>query len=141
MKNRTFATLGLLTLLAVACAFGREPMRVSVPFEFRVGATVMPAGQYDLNWSFGQSKPVLLLSSYDRQAKMWVMTDHVLNAHGQGTEGRLVFHKYGEQYFLSEVWSFGSELGSALNKSKDEREVALHASLEPRSQVVLVARR
>jgi hypothetical protein len=129
MKNRIFATLGLLTVLATACAFGRGPMKVSIPFEFHVGATVMPAGQYDLTWPFGASNPLLSVVSCDSNAKSYVMTNNVLNAHGTRSEGHLVFHIYGETYFLSEVWSRGNEAGSALPNSKIEREVALHASL------------
>jgi hypothetical protein len=140
MRIRSFATLGLLTLLATACAFGREPMKVSIPFEFHVGATVMPAGQYDLNWASG-GKPELLLRSCERDARLWIMTNNVENAHGMRTEGRLVFRVYGETYFLSEVWSRGNEVGSALPKSKIEREVVLRASLAQASEVVLVARR
>jgi hypothetical protein len=141
MQKRTFAALGLLTLLASTCAFARQAMKVSVPFEFHVGATIMPAGEYHLNWSFGESKPVLLLQSDDSQARMWVMADNILNTHGGRTEGRVVFHKYGEQYFLSEVWSFGSDVGSGLHESKVEREAALRANLARPSLVVLAARR
>ncbi|MDR3719121.1 MAG: hypothetical protein P4K98_09985 [Bryobacteraceae bacterium] len=141
MKKRTFAALGLLTLLASTCAFGRQAMKVSVPFEFHVGATVMPAGEYHLNWSFGLSNHLLLLESDDSQTRMWILADDVLNAHDGRTQGSVVFHKYGDAYFLSEVWSFGSDVGSALHESKVEREAALHAALRRRSLVVLAARR
>jgi len=39
-------------------------------------------------------------------------------------EGRLVFNKYGDTYYLSEVWKPGDSQGGALAKSKTEREIA-----------------
>jgi hypothetical protein len=38
--------------------------------------------------------------------------------------GKLVFHRYGNAYFLSEVWPTGSTLGKQLRKSKAELEIA-----------------
>jgi hypothetical protein len=39
-------------------------------------------------------------------------------------EARLVFNKYGDTYFLSEVWTPGQSQGGGLSKSKTEREIA-----------------
>ncbi len=36
-------------------------------------------------------------------------------------KGKLVFHRYGQNYFLSEVWSGGESTGRQLLKSKQER--------------------
>lgn len=45
---------------------------------------------------------------------------------------RLVFNRYGEEYFLSQVWTDGGQLGRELPKSKRERSLekvlAQHAS-------------
>jgi hypothetical protein len=58
-------------------------------------------------------------------------------------EAKLVFHKYGEQYFLSQVWEAGESAGRALIKSKSER--ALERKTEKiamtRETVTLIARR
>jgi hypothetical protein len=34
MRNRSFATLGVLALLAAASAFGQSRLRYDIPFEF-----------------------------------------------------------------------------------------------------------
>ena len=36
---------------------------------------------------------------------------------------KLVFHRYGERYFLSEVWMAGEAFGGQLIKSKEESAI------------------
>jgi hypothetical protein len=38
-------------------------------------------------------------------------------------EGVLVFHQYGDEYFLTEIWPAGGQTGRALPKSRAEREL------------------
>jgi hypothetical protein len=57
------------------------------------------------------------------------------------TQDRLVFHKYGDTYFLSEVWSSARSTGNSLPKSKTEGELSQRVSRAQISQVVLAARR
>ena len=40
------------------------------------------------------------------------------------TTGKLVFNKYGDEYFLSQIWKAGSNRGNELRKSRREAEVA-----------------
>jgi hypothetical protein len=37
--------------------------------------------------------------------------------------GRMVFHRYGNIYFLSEVWAPGQDTGQELTSSRAEKEV------------------
>ena len=39
-------------------------------------------------------------------------------------KGKLVFHKYGDEYFLSQVWKPGANIGNQLRKTQREIEVA-----------------
>ena len=39
------------------------------------------------------------------------------------TKSTLVFHKYGDQYFLEQIWSGGEQTGSQLLESRSERTV------------------
>jgi hypothetical protein len=38
-------------------------------------------------------------------------------------EARLVFHRYGNTYFLSQVWMAGSSVGRELRKMRQERAI------------------
>ena len=40
------------------------------------------------------------------------------------TASKLVFHRYGSQYFLAQIWTAGYEQGKELPKSSRESEVA-----------------
>jgi len=39
--------------------------------------------------------------------------------------GKLVFHRYGNDYFLAETWTSGEPIGNGLNESSAERRVAI----------------
>ncbi|MGO9240268.1 MAG: hypothetical protein ACLQBJ_05610 [Bryobacteraceae bacterium] len=138
MKNRTFATLGLLALLAAASAFGQERMTFDVPFEFSTGGRIMPAGQYTVTHL--PELRAIKLECYDCEVNVRLLTYGVGSEKSSNHSGRLMFKRYGDTYFLSSVWSRRG-VGEALPTSKTERETVLRASLSPTSQVVLVARR
>ena len=140
MRNRTFATLGLLALLATASAFGQQHRGTfDIPFEFSTGGKVMPAGQYELIQATGLRSMELTCSACP--AGVLFVTHPVGSYDRRISEARLVFNKYGDRYFLSSVSWPPSGVGSALPTSKTEHEAALRAALAPTSQVVLVARR
>lgn len=123
MRNRSFATLGTLALLTAASAFGQQALTVDVPFEFNLGDKAMPAGHYDVTHTSG----VLHISCFTCGAGAMSVISNIGNGNGisQDTQSRLVFSKYGDKYFLSEVWaSFGDEWAAGLPKSRTEREMA-----------------
>jgi hypothetical protein len=43
------------------------------------------------------------------------------------SQGKLVFHRYGDEYFLSQIWQAGVNAGRELPKSRREIEVAANA--------------
>ena len=139
MKNRAFATLGLLALLATASAFGQQRMTVDIPFEFSTGTAVMPAGQYSVTQSLDSGRISLACDACQVSGRF--LTHAVGSYTALNESGRLTFNKCGDTYFLASVWLPGSGVGSALPTSRNERETALRASLTPTNQVVLVARR
>ena len=49
---------------------------------------------------------------------------------------KLVFHRYGSQYFLAQIWTAGNDRGQELPKSGRESEVAMDY---PAQNVVVVA--
>lgn len=139
MKSRVFAMLSSLTLLTAAAALAQtEPvMRADIPFDFRVGTAILPAGQYDVGPQSGGS--VLLIRRVDGRSAAMTMTywGEARKIPGPGT---LVFNRYGKTYFLREVWNPGSSEGRQVIKSKGEREFARNNSPAPHVQVALAQR-
>ena len=50
--------------------------------------------------------------------------------------GKLVFHKYGDQYFLSQIWRTGENGGRELRMAHKERELA--KNVVERETIVLI---
>ena len=54
-------------------------------------------------------------------------------------QSKLVFNRYGDQYFLSQVWMAGSDTGRDLSPSRNERNLAKESMLaksKPQHQTV-----
>ena len=149
MKKRVFATtamLSLLLLLAAASAQAQtssaERMKISIPFEFTVGNSILPAGEYTV------SRPTQTCSCYiiqgkDDEAIESFVTGSTVQGGPQAGPAKLVFKVYEDRHFLSQVWMPGSGTGSELSKSRTERSLIKElgkSSMKPQI-VVLVARR
>jgi len=110
-------------MTAVASANGQSSRTViaTVPFEFKVGDKALPAGDYTLG-TISDSSSALVIRNQDsnRAAVRLTMPIEVSKA---SDKGKLVFHRYGQNYFLSEVWSGGETTGRQLSKSKQERTI------------------
>ena len=95
----------------------------NIPFEFSLGDKKLPAGKY----SFGrarQGSDDTVLSVGD-SAGSWkaVRVSSSVQALHTSKRARLVFHRYGSEYFLSQVWAAGAETGRQFPKSQLEREL------------------
>ena len=126
---RALAMTGLLAVMvmvaAVSSAQGQTAntrMTANVPFDFGVANKTFPAGEYLITRAQPDSSDlVLLIMSVDGHSKMVKITIPISKLE-PGDKSKLVFHRYGEQYFLSEVWTAGSSVGRGFLKSRRERE-------------------
>lgn len=119
MKTHLFRT-SLLAAIAAAAAFAQSahPVKVNVPFDFVAGNRTLQAGEYTVKQDLGSG--VLTIRSDESSAAINVAS-YAADS-GGGTEGsRLVFHRYGNIYFLSEVWEQGR--GRELPKAEREMEM------------------
>jgi hypothetical protein len=135
MRKSFGAVMGLVLLL-VPTSFAKttsyEGITVTIPFDFSVHQRVLPAGTYvvtqvrdepdapgvDPNNGFYE------IHSEDRSGPMASMPTMSLATHNQVNDhSELVFNKYGDQYFLSQIWVSGQPQGRAVLKSHKEREL------------------
>jgi hypothetical protein len=141
MKKRAFVTATLFVLsiiVAAQVAQAAEPMLVNIPFAFVAGNATLPAGDYRVEKLDGNSAVVLIRCSDASAAAMVV--SNASQAKETPTQSKLVFKRYGNRYFLSQVWKAGSIHGRELLKSQAEKEIAQSARLETKGEVTLVAR-
>jgi hypothetical protein len=94
--------LAMLTLAASLAVPGARAQKVelkaSIPFQFTVAKTTLPAGSYLISSPWAG---MIRIENVDKNLGAGVTTTHEF----QGPRGgdKLVFHKYGEQYFLHAV--------------------------------------
>jgi hypothetical protein len=139
MKNRVLTTFASLALLSGAAAFAQSGtlMHANIPFEFRVGTTVLPPGDYNVRPAMLTG--VLSIRCFGCKASAMIQTAQIGGSKMQET-GKLVFHRYGSTYFLSEVWTPGYSTGRVLPKTKGERELARNSSPAGNAQITLARR-
>jgi hypothetical protein len=117
VRNLSVALFAAATLFAQ----GSQTLTVQVPFGFHVGNSVLPAGGYTV-YIDGPSHIVRLTSDDSKSSAM--IQSHGVEKLNAPSQGMLVFSKYGDEYFLSQVWRPGNNTGRELQKTKREFEVA-----------------
>jgi hypothetical protein len=96
-------------------------LRANIPFDFKVGDKTFSAGKYTVN-RVQQDDVVLKISSLDGKANTFrgTVSVHVAKTRNRGV---LVFHRYGDQYYLAQVWAAGASIGRELPVSRSERDL------------------
>ncbi|MCI0390024.1 MAG: hypothetical protein MOB07_14840 [Acidobacteria bacterium] len=121
---KAFVLFGLLLSVSAIYvnAVGKTLIRkVEIPFDFSVGDKTFPAGVYSVT-SVNQEKIMLRLSSGDGREAIHILTNPV-EAKETPTTSKLIFRRYGETYFLSQIWESYNDQGRQLSKSRTERSV------------------
>ena len=115
-----FSFLAILAVSSVRAQTGRE-MTASIPFTFVVGNKTFPAGEYNVTRVNPQSdKAALAIRSTDGRVAQIVLATSIQSGKAQES-ARLVFTRYEDQYFLSQVWTPADQMGLELRKSRSER--------------------
>jgi hypothetical protein len=122
---KTFTMLNLLLILtAVSASAQFQQSKVAkIPFSFIVGGRTLPAGEYTVKPNRRDHDDVWLVQSGDGHASALFTTMSVRSIEVQ-EKSKLVFHKYGDRYFLSQIWSLGDSSGRELLMHRLERELA-----------------
>jgi hypothetical protein len=96
----TIALLAIASLATCAGAFGQDrALKANIPFDFTVGNTWMPAGEYIISSPFGGQ--VLELRNPHKSAFVTVIGSMSYDESNSGS--KLVFDTYGDSYFLRHV--------------------------------------
>ena len=124
MKRKIVGVLSVLAttmFVALPAVQAQSHLIANVPFDFHVGKKAMAAGSYEV---LSISEQVDLVNNMDTGVAAFVVKAiHVQGMYDEGA--KLVFNKYGNQYFLSQIWDGRSNVGIELPKSKRETELAL----------------
>jgi len=125
MKKQVFKVVALLSLslmlavVAVSASLDGK-IKANIPFAFSVGGKTLPAGAYTVNSQ--TIRGVLVIRGESSHTAMNVITNDVI-ARQQPQQTKLVFRRYGDQYFLAQVWTAGMSDGRKIPTSRAEREL------------------
>ncbi len=131
MNKRTIlglAMLGAMAVTGVKPAAAQDKVRASIPFAFNVGAKALPAGDYDVQRLSTNTMMIQEVNSHEAAMAITSATDP-RNAEGKVS---LVFNRYGEDNFLSQILTPDS--GRVLLKSKLEQRSAARAAESAENQ-------
>jgi hypothetical protein len=98
----------LLAATAIVQAQERPMLTVTVPFAFTVENINLPAGSYTVFALPPYSMTVKLQGVYGQKAVMIRAIPSRSSA--DATQGKLLFSRIGNEYFLSQVWEQGSKV-------------------------------
>ena len=128
MRKRVFSaalTCGLLAAVAAATAYAQMPgttLRTRIPFDFSIRGKILPAGDYEIK-RINDEPDVLVISSIDDRHEKAIFHTEPVEARKIPSKGEVEFHRYGDSYFLSEIFTGGEQTGRELRLSRQERDL------------------
>ena len=118
-------TCGLLAVLAAASAHAQMPgtaLRATIPFDFSVRGKILPAGEYQIR-RIADEPDGLIISSINDKHEHAVFETEPVEARRIANRSEIIFHRYGDTYFLSEVLTGGEQTGHEIIPSRQERDL------------------
>ena len=119
-----------IALLSVVAMYPRKAnaqiiggLQANIPFQFHAGAANLPAGTYRIRMLDDNDLTLMEISNLDgtRSALMQVQD---AEANSTPAKSELIFNKYGDQYFLSEMFDEGNASGSKVIESNYEKKIS-----------------
>jgi hypothetical protein len=112
-------TLVVIAALSIAGFAGLDrSVEANIPFDFMVNGEQLPAGKYTVET--GSARSTVTVRNWKAKRAAGAISQNFEVR--PGSKPRLVFHRYGNQYFLAKVITYST--GIELPKSKAEREAA-----------------
>jgi hypothetical protein len=135
--TRMFAlTLTLLPMLAVAQLKSNDKLVAHVPFQFKAGDKTIPAGECIVeSSSLGRGTLLIFNVAAKKSAMVSAVPERTTEATGAYA---LVFHKYGDRYFLTGIKQAGRTIDQL---PETGQEAELRAQNSPAIEEVLIASR
>jgi hypothetical protein len=143
MTKRSLTLLaisGLVLVLAAPLPAQTIRLTASIPFEFVTGTRTLPAGNYMVDTAAAYGL-VRVRNESTSDACVALSVPLVAPSVRANSEVKLVFHHYGNQYFLSQIWDGQMAAGREIPMGKAERSASESAMSRVPETVVILARR
>jgi hypothetical protein len=126
IKKKVFNVMATCCVLVLAAVTAHPQLpgtelRAMIPFDFSVRGKTLPAGEYEIQRI--NDAPDGLVISGVKNHQYEVFETEPVQARRISSRSELVFHRYGDSYFLSEVFAGGEQTGRELLESRQERSL------------------
>lgn len=120
---RFFAMFGFLFVLAATPALAQSGtvLKANIPFDFSAANRTLPAGEYTVRDGATVGGTVLIRHD-DTKAAVAALAQPIYQ-NREAKQAMLVFHRYGDQYFLAKVINAGGATGREIVMSKTEKRL------------------
>jgi len=118
----TGCLLALMVAVPVRAQVPGTAMRANIPFDFIVRGKTLPAGTYEIKRISDTDEALIIRNVSDRHDHVMFETEH-LDVMKAPNRSEVVFHRYGDSYFLSELLTAGEETGCEVAPSRAERQL------------------
>jgi hypothetical protein len=108
-------------------------LEVNVPFQFHAGNAKLPAGKYIIRMLDDSDLTVMEIRSADGSTSALFEVQSA-EANSTPAKSELIFNKYGNRYFLAQLFDEGNPSGSRVAKSRYEKKIS-QATAEPQAHV------
>ena len=124
MKRYVLAAMLIAAFPASGLFAQSLDLKAKIPFDFRIGDKMLPAGEYRVQQV---SKLIVLRQEGGSHAAASRLT-YPSSRRDVPQKAALQFTRYGDQYYLSNVWTAGERAGLAIPQTKMQQEVARRAN-------------
>jgi hypothetical protein len=135
MKHIIAATLlAAASLMAHTGASAQSKLQATIPFDFTVGNDKLPAGTYVMEYVQPHG---IMLSCRAKQKTIFTLFTSIDEV--RQTPNKVVFNRYGNQYFLREIRGSYGQNSWNLGASKREKQVQVEEASRGTQERSLVA--
>jgi hypothetical protein len=95
----------------------------TIPFQFHVGSTRLPAGEYRIHVLDNSDLSTMEITSMDGTVSALFQVQQA-DTSSEPTKTELIFNKYGNRYFLARMFDEGNPSGSQVSESRYEKKLS-----------------
>jgi hypothetical protein len=138
VKKLGFTILAAAALaLPLSAQVAAETVNIDIPFEFVVGTTTAPAGTYVFSSPAG--KPMVRMQLVGTEGSFLLTNPESVYKSPQVP--KLIFHRYGNQYFLSWIGTTSTSRDIPMSRlEREAKKTTVAAARQMQTEIVLATR-
>jgi hypothetical protein len=100
-----------------------DTLEGNIPFQFQAGDAVLPPGNYSIRMVENSGLTFMQITSTENRSSAFFRVSET-DLKSAPTKNELIFNKYGDHYFLAQLFEEGDPSGSEVSESNYEKTVS-----------------